>query len=1668
MARLRFAVSLPALLISLVFLNLLAASAQDLSGLEQGLKPYGSYRGGDIDSISTVNGNLTLHIPLISYPQRGGKIHFGFSVVYKNQVLQAQANCDPYNHNCTSEWYIIAQPTGIQIVPDAVLGFATVPNGTQAQYYNIVEPDGSTHKTVPVSTYPDYWMSIDTTGYRFTPNSSSSGDQTGTLVDRYGTVYSMSGWQATDIVDSNGNHMDATSNAQGNPISWTDTLGRVLPLNGTTTTDYSHCTGTQTTTGAYLWNLPGPNGGTSQFIVCSASFPINFTAPGCTGNCKPNTGNMAAIQSIVLPNYTAWTFGYDTTGVLTQITLPTGGTISYTWNFTSGACVGPQLLAEGNGVVPLWPLGRNVTTRTVNANDNTGPHQWAYALNPTYSGTSGANVQTVVTDPLGNDAVHSETAVASCNCSLYETELDQYSGSHTNGTLLKKTATLYTGNAFNFLNGSYSPYNFPLAGNVVPTSVTYTDVPSGKVSQVTKTYDPGVPVYGSQGGTPIIFGDLTTQNEYDFGNGAPGTLLRQTNNAYLAFTGQNAYNQSASNYLWNNMWSLPYTVQVKNSSAQVANTYYGYDESALQSSGITEQKRSNFAYPGNQTSVHRWLNGSTAATTNCNVSVSNGYIVSSNVYYDTGEAQQSTDPCGYPTTYQYDPAYYGAYLTKVTNALGQITTYAYDFNMGSVTSIQDPNTNAPPTTKTYDLMNRLTQVSYPDTGSTKYCYTDGVANACPGGNAGNAAFAVVETKAITSSQNEISTATLDGLARLSQTQLNSDPDGVTYVDTTYDKVGRKSTVSNPHRSGSATTDGITTYNYDALNRVKSVTEQDGSVVNTTYDQIIASNTGVVCSTVTDEAGKSRQSCVDGLGRMTSVWEDPAGLNYETDYAYDALNNLQSVTQKGNGTPRVRTFAYDSLSHLTSASNPESGNIAYAYDADGNVITKTAPLPNQTGTATVTTTNTYDKLNRVISKSYTDSYTPLVQFGYDGVALTGCTIAPPGDTDTYPVGRRTSMCDGSGGTSWTHDKTGRVTQERCSIGSASVNHYIDYTFNLDGSLRVLQTPPMKQMNYSYNGAGRATQLVDSTDSINFALNATYAPPGELAGATLGSATGFTGFTITNYYNDRLQPILLSATNSATGAAVLSDCFDFHLGVSINSAQTPPCSVAAYNPPADNGNVYQITNNRSSTRTQSFTYDSLNRILSGQSSGTGGTSWGDTYVIDAWGNLTNMNPVSGKGYGQNFQDAPASLKNQLNGYCNDAAGNLILNITCPQNPIPAYVYDAENRLVWTSGYRYIYDGDGQRVEKCTAASATAACPTSGTTGTLYWRGTGSDTLAETDLGGNDQEEYIFFNGQRIARRDTTSTGATIAIHYYFSDHLGSHGVVENATGTVCEQDIDYYPYGGVENDYCPNVSQNYKFTGKERDTESGLDNFGKRYNASNIGRWMSPDTINVTDERVVNPANTLNKYIYGGNNPLKYFDPDGKDITFFYDRGGIAGHAILFVYNQDTDTSAIESFGPKVRAPIWEGESMYEMKDFTSVDDLRHRLTALTIQTQPEVAQEVISYIREHPDPALWVCAGPNCSTQVWKILNKFKLAQKGKFDGSPGGLPKNLWQLLIHQYNPSQDWTRWKNGEDYGHPRFDMFNLLWWSLPQAEPKATVTTTETYYIDVDCTKNPGACK
>lgn len=67
--------------------------------------------------------------------------------------------------------------------------------------------------------------------------------------------------------------------------------------------------------------------------------------------------------------------------------------------------------------------------------------------------------------------------------------------------------------------------------------------------------------------------------------------------------------------------------------------------------------------------------------------------------------------------------------------------------------------------------------------------------------------------------------------------------------------------------------------------------------------------------------------------------------------------------------------------------------------------------------------------------------------------------------------------------------------------------------------------------------------------------------------------------------------------------------------------------------------------------------------------------------------------------------------------------------------------------------------------------------------------------------------------------------------------------------------------------------HKFTGKERDSESGLDNFGARYDSSQLGRFMSPDPVEITTERLKDPQQ-LNLYAYVANNPLRFIDPTGE--------------------------------------------------------------------------------------------------------------------------------------------------------------------------------------------------
>jgi RHS repeat-associated protein len=123
----------------------------------------------------------------------------------------------------------------------------------------------------------------------------------------------------------------------------------------------------------------------------------------------------------------------------------------------------------------------------------------------------------------------------------------------------------------------------------------------------------------------------------------------------------------------------------------------------------------------------------------------------------------------------------------------------------------------------------------------------------------------------------------------------------------------------------------------------------------------------------------------------------------------------------------------------------------------------------------------------------------------------------------------------------------------------------------------------------------------------------------------------------------------------------------------------------------------------------------------------------------------------------------------------------------------------------------------------------------------------------------------------------TASNSTVHYFFSDHLGSSSVVTNSTGTTLEEDMDYYPYGGTA---LGTSSDHYLFTGKERDGESGLDNFGARYYASSLARFLSPDW-NDAPEAVpyasIGSPQTLNLYAYVKNSPVVFLDPTGHGNT-----------------------------------------------------------------------------------------------------------------------------------------------------------------------------------------------
>jgi RHS repeat-associated protein len=979
------------------------------------------------------------------------------------------------------------------------------------------------------------------------------------------------------------------------------------------------------------------------------------------------------------------------------------------------------------------------------------------------------------------------------------------------------------------------------------------------------------------------YGNTTQISEWNYYSTMPTNADRTTCITYL----------NGTNYLSAHILNRPSSVTVVNNWSAtpctsipgadiIAQTTYSYDGSALASATGTKNHDdtnygTGYTTRGNATQVQRLISGSS------------NYLTKTMTYDMTGQVKTATDwSNSNTTTYTYadnffndngngsNPVSYtpatptNAYLTTVALPLIPASTFGYYFGTGQLASATDPNGN---TTYShfYDSLNRPTATSLPNNGWTlaQYNSTDtevdvytGITNSSPSTSCTGSLGGCRRDETL-----------LDGLGRVTSQILLSDPDGQTTVATAYDLNSRVLKTSNPYRSISDPTYGFETPTYDGLNRVTKVTHQDNNYATTSYGPAVGATVSQSCSAstygrgypvlVVDEAGNKRQTWTDGFGRVIETDEPNASgmLSAYTCYSYDLNNNLTGVLA-ADGT-QTRTYTYDMLSRLTLKTEPESGTTNFYYTTSGGSLCSGDPseVCRRTDARSITTTYSYDALNRLTGKSYSDS-TSSVTYSNDQTSYNGLTI-------TNGKGRRTGMSDGSGQTAWSYDSLGNILTEKRTINGQTKT--MSYTYNYDGSIATITYPGNRTVTYNVGNAQRPTSAQDTTNSINFVTNGTYAPPGGPGSFQNGSS-----LVSTYFYNNRLEPCRISVKNTGTAPSTCASATAgtvFDLTFSYVSG--------------NNGNTATQTNNVTSGRTQNYTYDPLNRLLTAQASASsGGDCWGQSFgnggppptmAADALANLFYSTSTQCSSPQPRFT---VNGNNQFTGtgISYDSDGDMT------QDTVYSYTYNAENRIITATGmtggpYCYTYDGNGLRVMKAHANGG--SCTGTVTVDMLYWRNIAGNTIAETDGSGSttnsSYNEYLFFAGRRIAQSNPSSG----SVYYYFVDHLGSTRVVTTATGTACYE-VDYLPYGNenTPSGFTNTCSTRYRFTGYERDAETaygtsaGNDYAFARYYNSRLGRFMTGDPLGGD----TSDPQTLNRYSYVRNNSLNAVDPSGMNLAW----------------------------------------------------------------------------------------------------------------------------------------------------------------------------------------------
>jgi len=1018
------------------------------------------------------------------------------------------------------------------------------------------------------------------------------------------------------------------------------------------------------------------------------------------------------------------------TGRIASVTLPTGGTITYTY---SGGNNGIESDGSTAGLTrQLSPGG-----------------EWQYIR--TQQTDSAAHWQTKITTPpdsqnsgsVGDDTVidfqEDSSTVTPATHYFYETQRKAYQASASSGTLLATIITCY--------NAVYANCATTHVSSPITQTDAYRQLPNGstRLSQV---------LYNS-------VGLVTDDKEYDYGvntGAAPNTkLVRETAISYA----------SLGNGIANKPSSVTVSDWTSGTATTLSSTTYTYDQGTPTPTSGTPQHTAITGSRGNLTT----LTTSTSKTASLTQTIT---------YYDTGTPYVATDVNGNTTTtYAYGSGSCGnSFPTTVTVAgtgVNLSTSTTWNCTGGVATQTTDPNGNTVTSNYTDADFWRPANVLDQESNETTISYIGetAVETALQNFNGG---------KSVSDSRT-----TVDGFGRTTFSQRLQGP-GATNYDTAeidYNDMGQPYRSTMPYSAAaSPSSDNTaapgTTTTYDALGRVLTVTDADGGTVAYTYTN------NDVLQKVSGSQTFQKQFEYDGLGRLTSVCEMSSTLTgfgtcgqttsqkgFWTKYTYDALGHLLTVTQNAqaaSGSQQTRTFVYDMLGRKTSESNPETGNsgtngtVTYTYDSispcgDGTNYSFPGSLVQKKDNAGNFTCYSYDGLHR-LTKAGNSSATNTIlrEFAYDSESS-----YPSGVSVIYG---KTHMVEAK--TINTSNLTVNVTDEFFSYSARgeltdvyeSTPHSGGYYHTTaaywpTGALETLSgVPGVPTINYGASGAGldgegRYTQVTagsgtNPVTSVTYSTSSTTNPLGALTGVTFGSAdsdsftydpnTGRAGSYTFSVNGKTDAGTLTWNTNGTLGKLVIADAL-----------------------------------NTSNSQTCTYTHDDLARV-----SGTSCSSspaWSQTFTYDAFGNISKSGNSSFKPSYTFSNGADTNQFYSIPGvsvaYDND--GNLLAD------NLNTYTWDPNwGNPVSSNSTNLIYDALGQMVEQQHGSTYTQ----------ILYSPVGKTALMS---GQTLTKAFAYLPGEATAIYNSTGLA-----YYRHTDWLGSSRLTSTASRTVYS-DLAYAPFG-----------------------------------------------------------------------------------------------------------------------------------------------------------------------------------------------------------------------------------------------------------------------------------